>query len=744
MTFAKRPVNLVLFLLLVGAAMQTANSQVLRLPRPSQKASVTQTLGATDISITYSRPGVKGRTIFADAPASMEDRAKGEATLDNQNERKPGEPMVPYNHVWRAGANEATLFQVTDDVLINGQKLAAGLYSLHMIPNRDDWTIIFNREAGQWGSFNYDMSKDALRIKVKPQWVSDNQEWLTYDFRAITDNSTQVTLGWEKARVAFLVQAAVHGPASRSTLMQTIGVSDLLINYSTRPGGLVDETRFSISDDVLISGQKLASGNYNLRIVPGDDQWILVFNDADMKRSSLQLRLKPTTANEKKERPQFLSPSLTPNSAVIVLRDNSAAVSFAVEIPDVSALVRANIDAITAANPTNESIRLSASSYYAGLGNWAEALKWVEESIRVKATFRNLSTKAIYLHSAGRTNEALSVAVTAITQGKADRVDTSSFEKKVAQMRSEPRSSIATVAAPTPTPEVRPPSSIQSQEGRNSATSTANVTVPAPSPEVRPPARMLTREESTSPSVVPTSGHYYALVIGNDRYMFVPGLKLAEADARAVASVLQTRFGFSTQLLLDAKRQEIFAAINSYRRNLEPGDNLLVYYAGHGYFDREIDLAYWLPVDATKDDNANWISADDITRNIRGVPAQHILIVSDSCYSGAISRELTLGAPEATVRSKFLQKMITGKSRNLMSSGSNEPVSDSGGSGHSVFARAFLVGLEQFDKDVFTAAELFRDFIQERVAGGAMQTPEYSPLRNSGHESGDFVFVRKQ
>src|SRR6185436_14015079 len=85
---------------------------------PSQKASVMQTIGVTDVSITYHRPAVKGRTIFADAPPTMEARAKGDATLDNQNERKPGEPIVPYGHVWRAGANDATVFQVTDDVLI--------------------------------------------------------------------------------------------------------------------------------------------------------------------------------------------------------------------------------------------------------------------------------------------------------------------------------------------------------------------------------------------------------------------------------------------------------------------------------------------------------------------------------------------------------------------------------------------------------------------------------------------------
>src|ERR1043166_5291267 len=164
--------------------------------RPSQKASVMQTIGVTDITITYSRPAVKGRTIFADAPASMEERAKGEATLDNQNERKPGEPIVPYNHVWRAGANEATMFQVTDDVLINGQPLKAGTYSLETIPGKDEWTIIFNNDPGQWGAFSYDAKKDALRVKAKPQTLADNQELLLYTFDPVTPNSATVNLRW--------------------------------------------------------------------------------------------------------------------------------------------------------------------------------------------------------------------------------------------------------------------------------------------------------------------------------------------------------------------------------------------------------------------------------------------------------------------------------------------------------------------------------------------------------------------
>src|ERR1043166_9427997 len=278
--------------------------------RPSQKASVMQTIGVHDITITYSRPAVKGRTIFADAPASMEERAKGEATLDNQNERKPGEPIVPYNHVWRAGANEATMFQVTDDVLINGQPLKAGTYSMHTVPGKDEWTIIFNSDAGQWGSFTYDNKKDVLRVKTKPQPVSDNQEWLMYSFDPVTDTSAQVNIRWEKLRVPFTV-----------------------------------------------------------------------------------------------------------------------------EVKDVKALWRAHADALIAANPNNEVLPLQVASTYARDKNWDEALKFVNQSIKVKETFQNLSTKANILWGAGKKEEALTVADAAIAKGKADKANTAAFEKRVADMR---------------------------------------------------------------------------------------------------------------------------------------------------------------------------------------------------------------------------------------------------------------------------------------------------------------------
>lgn len=277
---------------------------------PSQKASVTQTVGVTDITITYSRPAVKGRTIFADAPPAMEARAKGEATLDNQNERKPGEPIVPYNHVWRAGANEATMFQTSDDVLINGQPLKAGTYSLHAIPGKDEWTIIFNNDPGQWGSFTYDSKKDALRVKTKPQPVSENQEYLIYTIDPVSENSATVNIRWEKTRVPFTV-----------------------------------------------------------------------------------------------------------------------------EVKDVKALWRAKADAVMAANPTNEVLPLQAAQTYANDKNWDEALKLVDQSIKIKETFRNLSAKSNILWAAGRKEEALKVGDEAIAKGKAENANTSAFEKRLADMK---------------------------------------------------------------------------------------------------------------------------------------------------------------------------------------------------------------------------------------------------------------------------------------------------------------------
>jgi hypothetical protein len=305
------PVSLlaVLFILCFGVS---ALAQV-DVPRPSQKATVMQRIGVTDVTITYSRPGVKGRKIWGD-PLPGQSDVKGEATLDDQTKRPADAAIVPWGHVWRTGANEATQFVVTDDVLINGQKLAAGSYSLHTIPTKDEWTIVFNGTANQWGSFDYDPAKDTLRVKVKPQWVNDSQEWLAYSFDPVTEDSAQVNIRWEKISVPFTVKVADVAATTLSHLKNAVG--------NAKP----DDWR-----------TPLQAGNYLI--------------------------------NNK--------------------------------------------------NPADD----------------GQGMAWIDQSIKVKETFQNLASKANALYKAGKKEEAVALGEQAVQKGKADKVDTTGFEKRLADMK---------------------------------------------------------------------------------------------------------------------------------------------------------------------------------------------------------------------------------------------------------------------------------------------------------------------
>ncbi len=241
-----------------------------------------------------------------------------------------------------------------------------------------------------------------------------------------------------------------------------------------------------------------------------------------------------------------------------------------------------------------------------------------------------------------------------------------------------------------------------------------------------------------------SSGKYYALVIGNNDYQYIAKLQTAKKDAQQVAAALADRYGFETDLLLNASREEILRAINEYRKRLTENDSFLIYYAGHGEFDKTTNKAYWLPVDAKSDDDTDWIIVDTITSNIKRISSKHILIVSDSCYSGTLTRGTVAKLDSGQARDRYLERMKTKRSRTLLASGGNEPVSDSGGQGHSVFAAALLDGLQDMEKGIFTAEELFYVHIKERVAGNADQVPEYNIIRNSGHDGGDFIFRKTE
>ena len=161
----------------------------LNIPRVSQRASVTQRIGLTDITIAYHRPAVGGREIWG--------------------------KTVPNGKVWRAGANENTTITFSDDVTVEGKPLAAGTYGLHMIPDANQWTVIFSKNSTSWGSFSYDEKEDALRVNVKPH-AGESFEQLTYTFDDVKPESAAATLRWEKLAVPFQIGVDVKAVVLRS------------------------------------------------------------------------------------------------------------------------------------------------------------------------------------------------------------------------------------------------------------------------------------------------------------------------------------------------------------------------------------------------------------------------------------------------------------------------------------------------------------------------------------------------
>jgi len=233
-------------------------------------------------------------------------------------------------------------------------------------------------------------------------------------------------------------------------------------------------------------------------------------------------------------------------------------------------------------------------------------------------------------------------------------------------------------------------------------------------------------------------GKYHALVIGNNAYRELPKLESAINDARAVGALLETQYGFEVELLTNATRSDIYGSLASMRRRVGSNENLLIYYAGHGWLDKEADEGYWMPIDAEEDNPSNWLSSANLISEIRRSKAKHILVVADSCFSGTLTRGLTI----KTRTPGYLERIVDKKARTALTSGGLEPVMDSGGeSNHSVFASAFLGVLNDNDA-VLDGHQLFT-LVRKKVIMGSEQTPGYGDIRRSGHDGGDFLFVRQ-
>ncbi len=232
-------------------------------------------------------------------------------------------------------------------------------------------------------------------------------------------------------------------------------------------------------------------------------------------------------------------------------------------------------------------------------------------------------------------------------------------------------------------------------------------------------------------------GKYHALVIGINDYTGLPKLNTAIGDARTVAKTLEDLYGYSVTLLTNPSRADIIDAFDDLRDTLAEEDNLLIYYAGHGWLDQQTGRGYWLPVNAKADRRSRWISNATLTDALQGLLAKHVMVVADSCYSGTLTRSIKV--PERN--RAYLKRIAEKRARVVLSSGGLEPVSDSGGGKHSIFAAQFLKALKT-NEGVLDGTQLF-ERVRQTVILNADQTPEYSDIRKAGHEGGDFLFVRR-
>jgi uncharacterized caspase-like protein len=254
--------------------------------------------------------------------------------------------------------------------------------------------------------------------------------------------------------------------------------------------------------------------------------------------------------------------------------------------------------------------------------------------------------------------------------------------------------------------------------------------------------------EEGVPAITPQNfGRYHALVIGNNEYRQLAKLETAVADAQAVADLLKRSYGFKTTLLLNADRYAILSALNALRESLTEDDNLLIYYAGHGELDRVNQRGHWLPVDAEPTSTANWISNIQVTDVLNAMAAKQVMVVADSCYSGTLTRaslaQLDSGLSDKA-RTEWIKLMAGKRARIVLSSGGVQPVLDSGGGRHSVFAQAFLAALSG-NGGVLEGQRLYRTVAQNvastAAAASVEQLPQYAPIKYAGHEAGDFFFV---
>lgn len=240
-------------------------------------------------------------------------------------------------------------------------------------------------------------------------------------------------------------------------------------------------------------------------------------------------------------------------------------------------------------------------------------------------------------------------------------------------------------------------------------------------------------------------GNYYALIIGIDDYWgaFEP-LNNAVTDAESIERLLKSKYKFDHFITLynrTATKENILKSFEELSNKAEETDNVFIYYSGHGEFNERQNKGYWVPVDARSNSMYELISNNDIQTALTGIPSKHTLLISDACFAGDIFRGSAYSIPFED-SDRYYREIHQLKSRKAITSGGIEPVMDGGREGHSVFAYYLLRALENNEGRFYDASQLY-DRIKIPVTNNSEQRPKFAPIKYSGDEGGQFIFIRK-
>ncbi|WP_371323524.1 caspase family protein [Dechloromonas sp. ZY10] len=249
-----------------------------------------------------------------------------------------------------------------------------------------------------------------------------------------------------------------------------------------------------------------------------------------------------------------------------------------------------------------------------------------------------------------------------------------------------------------------------------------------------PPAATIARVQAST--VQPMEiGRRVAYLIANSRYQApIPELETPRADIEVLGQVLRERMGYDVKVLHDASKAQIIRTLQLAGKTTGQHQSVLVMYAGHGYQISETRQGYWIPVDGNSRDPAGWVSNSDITKLLTAIPAKQVILISDSCYSGTLANEQSARAQPTVSRSELLAR----RSVLALTSGGEEPVSDEGRNGHSIFAAALIERLQGLQENT-TVGQLF-DRIRDDVTAEYPQVPQLGAVQSAGHVAGgDFL-----